>query len=556
MNAPGDVVDGRFELVEPLGSGGMGTVWRAWDSALHREVALKAVRPEAAASDAVRERVLREARALARLSHPHVVTVHHIVVADPHPWIVMELVPGDSLQQRLHETTLTPVEAARIGRQVLWALNAAHAAGIQHRDVKPANVLLRPDGIAVLTDFGIAALQGSSSLTQTGELVGTVEYMAPERIRGQNDDPASDLWSLGLVLYACVEGVSPLRRDNAFATLAAVLDDPIPTPVRSGPLAPALGALLVRDPAQRPDAAALDALLAQAGQAGQAGHVGQAAQVGQVASVVANHPARPATQEWTPQRWTPQGWAQPEAPAPPAPTPPVHRAHPDASARTHVGRRTPAQAPAPAPAPAHGRPPTSGRVAAATAPPPRRARSRMPLIVAAFSTAVAVALGTALVLTLRDNDKGADGASGAPDVGASDSTDVAPSPQAPDGTPDDAPAQEPSAPPGGKWIAQVLSEPTSTGPGARDEKLARIRQTVPDVKYVRSDNYASLRPGYWIFYAPGPFKDGKAALTYCQDHGMPAANDCFGRFLSNRPADSTLQCRPPLNAPKGRCTRS
>ncbi|MEU9608173.1 protein kinase [Streptomyces sp. NPDC048057] len=539
MNAPGDVVDDRFELVEPLGSGGMGTVWRAWDSALHREVALKAVRPDAAASDAVRERVLREARALARLSHPHVVTVHHIVVADPHPWIVMELVPGGSLQQRLHEGTLSPVEAARVGRQMLSALHAAHAAGIQHRDVKPANVLLRPDGVAVLTDFGIAALQGSSSLTQTGELVGTVEYMAPERIRGQNDDPASDLWSLGLVLYACVEGVSPLRRDNTFATLAAVLDDPIPAPVRSGPLAPALGALLVRDPAQRPDAARLDALLVQ---------------VESGAATLAG---------------APQGWARSAAPAPVQSAYPAHHgvAHPGASARTHVGHRAPA--PAPVPVPAQGPPPTSGRAAAASAPPARRARSRMPLIVAAVSTVVAVALGTALVLTLRQDDKGADGASGAPDVGASTSTGATSSPrpseenpsplQPPGSGPGNSPANPvpPARPPaGGQWIAQVLSEPTSTGPASRDEKLARIRQIVPDVKYVRSDDYASLRPGYWIFYAPGPFKNGKAALAYCEDRGMPSANDCFGRFLSKRPGDFPLQCRPPLDEPKGRCTRA
>ncbi|MDF3147026.1 serine/threonine-protein kinase, partial [Streptomyces sp. T21Q-yed] len=236
MNAPGDVVDGRFELVERLGSGGMGTVWRARDTVLHREVALKAVRSDADTVALVRERVMREARALARLNHPHVVTVHQIVAADPHPWIVMELVPGISLQRRLDDGPLTPVEAARLGRQVLAALRAAHAAGIQHRDVKPANILLRPDGDAVLTDFGIAALQGTTALTATGELVGSPEYMAPERIRGHDDDPAADLWSLGVVLYVCVEGVSPLRRPTTLATLAAVLDAPLPAPTRSGPL--------------------------------------------------------------------------------------------------------------------------------------------------------------------------------------------------------------------------------------------------------------------------------------------------------------------------------
>ncbi len=278
MSAPGEMIGGRFTLLAPLGSGGMGTVWRARDEVLHREVALKEVRPpdpamtgpEAAAT--LRERVLREARALARLSHPHVVTIHQIVDAGAgtHPWIVMELVPGESLADRLQRGPLLPQEAATLGRQLLAALRSAHAAGIHHRDVKPANILLRTDpGVpgppsAVLTDFGIAALQGSTALTATGDLIGSPEYIAPERVRGRDDHPASDLWSLGLVLYVAVEGHSPLRRATTLATLAAVLDEPVPPPVRSGPLAAVLGALLVRDPEARPDAATLDRLLTEA----------------------------------------------------------------------------------------------------------------------------------------------------------------------------------------------------------------------------------------------------------------------------------------------------
>ncbi|GAA3291986.1 hypothetical protein GCM10020295_10110 [Streptomyces cinereospinus] len=231
------MIDGRFELLERLGSGGMGTVWRARDTVLHREVALKAVRPDAEASEAVRERVMREARALARLSNPYVVTVHQIIEADPHPWIVMELVPGVSLQRRLADGALTPAEAARIGRQLLSGLRAAHAAGIQHRDVKPANVLVRPDGTAVLTDFGIAALQGATGLTVTGELVGSPEYMAPERVRGAATTRRPTCGPSGSSC-TCVEGVSPLRRETTLATLAAVLDDPVPPPVRSGPPSP------------------------------------------------------------------------------------------------------------------------------------------------------------------------------------------------------------------------------------------------------------------------------------------------------------------------------
>ncbi|MFF8615920.1 protein kinase [Streptomyces sp. NPDC015350] len=280
MNAGGPVrrvIDDRFELVNRLGSGGMGMVWRARDLALHRDVALKEVRPpdpalaenDPESARLLRERVLREARALARLDHPGVVTVHHIVDGGvgTYPWIVMELVPGASLAERLAEGTLTPVEAAGLGRGVLSALRAAHAAGILHRDVKPANVLLRTDGSPVLTDFGIAAIRESTSLTATGSIIGSPDYMAPERIRGDEDDPSSDLWSLGMMLYVAVEGRHPLRKATTLATLAAVLDEEIPPPRRAGPLAPVLEALLTRSPADRPGADELDRMLAAVGTA-------------------------------------------------------------------------------------------------------------------------------------------------------------------------------------------------------------------------------------------------------------------------------------------------
>ncbi|SNB64430.1 MULTISPECIES: serine/threonine-protein kinase [unclassified Streptomyces] len=274
----GRVVDGRFTLVERLGSGGMGMVWRARDEALHRDVALKEVRPPDPAlaeydpegARTLRARVLREARALARVDHPNVVTVHHIVDPgeDGYPWIVMELVAGSSLHDRLATGPMEPADAAELGRGILSALRAAHAVGIQHRDVKPANVLLRPDGRPVLTDFGIAAIRESTSLTMTGALIGSPDYIAPERIRGTEGDPSSDLWSLGMMLYVAVEGRHPLRRATTLATLAAVLDEEIPPPVRAGSLAPALNALLTRDIPARPDAETLDRLLAEAARGG------------------------------------------------------------------------------------------------------------------------------------------------------------------------------------------------------------------------------------------------------------------------------------------------
>ncbi|WP_411080921.1 serine/threonine-protein kinase [Streptomyces sp. cmx-18-6] len=270
----GRVIDGRFTLVERLGSGGMGMVWRARDEALHRDVALKEVRPPDPAlaeydpegARTLRARVLREARALARLDHPNVVTVHHIVDPgeDGYPWIVMELVAGSSLHDRLAAGPMDPAEAAELGRGILSALRAAHACGIQHRDVKPANVLLRTDGRPVLTDFGIAAIRESTSLTMTGALIGSPDYIAPERIRGTEGDPSSDLWSLGMMLYVAVEGRHPLRRATTLATLAAVLDEEIPPPVRAGQLAPVLTALLTRDIPSRPDAGTLDRMLTEA----------------------------------------------------------------------------------------------------------------------------------------------------------------------------------------------------------------------------------------------------------------------------------------------------
>ncbi|MFM9443261.1 serine/threonine-protein kinase [Streptomyces acidiscabies] len=280
-DSPRRIVDGRFRLEERLGGGGMGLVWRATDLVLHRGVAVKEVRPpdpdlaeyDPPAARQLRQRVLREARALARLDHPGVVTIHHIVDEGDgtYPWIVMELVPGGSFADRLAKGPMGPVEAARIGLGVLSALRAAHDAGIQHRDVKPANVLMRPDGRPVLTDFGIAAIREATALTATGSIIGTPDYMAPERVSGQSGGPSSDLWSLGMMLYTAVEGRHPLRRGTTLATLAAVLSEDIPPPLHAGPLADVLVRLLVRDPSARPGARTVERLLTEVVEGGPAG---------------------------------------------------------------------------------------------------------------------------------------------------------------------------------------------------------------------------------------------------------------------------------------------
>ncbi|MFE0672812.1 serine/threonine-protein kinase [Streptomyces sp. NPDC058867] len=263
------VVGGRYRLLERVGSGGMGTVWRAHDELVEREVAVKQPRlpgePEDEAFRRAAHRLHREARAAARVDHPSAVSIHDVVVEeDGLPWIVMELVRGESLHETLRRGPVEPAETARIGLAVLGALRAAHSVGIVHRDVKPANVLLGAHGRVVLTDFGIAHVQGEESLTATGEFVGSLEFVAPERMSGRTAGPASDLWSLGVLLYAAVEGWSPFRRTTVESTLAAILSADPPEPERAGPLAPLLSGLLAKDPGQRPDAEETAAALAAA----------------------------------------------------------------------------------------------------------------------------------------------------------------------------------------------------------------------------------------------------------------------------------------------------
>jgi serine/threonine protein kinase len=256
----GKLLAGRYRLLDQLGRGGMGTVWRAHDEVLGREVAVKEVllppSVDAATHDDLVERTRREARLAARLNHPNVVTVFDVVEEEGRPWVVMELVPSRSLTQVVEaEGPMTPQAAAAVGLQLLAALEAAHRAGILHRDVKPGNVLVTADGRVVLSDFGIARLEGDPALTGTGLIMGSPAYMAPERARGDTIGPPSDLWSLGATLYSAVEGRPVFSRDGAVPTLAAVVTD-TPDPFRlAGPLAPLLTRLLDRDPSARPSSA-------------------------------------------------------------------------------------------------------------------------------------------------------------------------------------------------------------------------------------------------------------------------------------------------------------
>lgn len=318
------VIAGRYRLLSPLGEGGMGTVWRARDEVLGREVAVKEVRAPAGLPGPDVERMYarleREAWAAARVANRNVVTVYDVAMEGGRPWIVMELIRGVSLAEVLDaEGPMSPQRAAGIGAEVLSALRTAHAAGVLHRDVKPANVLLSNDGRVVLTDFGIATVEGSSALTMTGEVIGSPEFLAPERALGRAFGPESDLWSLGVLLYTAVEGTSPFRLDTPLSTLRAVVDEELPPPYRAGPLAPVIEGLLRKDPAHR------------------------------LPAERAEHEMRLVAAGDTPSSWGTPGTAA---------TVPIPGRY---EAPTRVVQSPPASPTAPLPAPAATQPPASGR---------------------------------------------------------------------------------------------------------------------------------------------------------------------------------------------------
>ncbi|MFJ7959327.1 protein kinase [Streptomyces sp. NPDC096319] len=263
----GRLLAGRYRLGVVLGRGGMGTVWRAVDETLGRTVAVKELRfPTSIDEDEKRRlitRTLREAKAIARIRNNGAVTVYDVVDEDDRPWIVMELIEGKSLADAVREDgTLTPRRAAEVGLAILDVLRSAHREGILHRDVKPSNVLIADDGRVVLTDFGIAQVEGDPSITSTGMLVGAPSYISPERARGHKPGPAADLWSLGGLIYAAVEGSPPYDKGSAIATLTAVMTEPVDPPKNAGPeLEQVIYGLLAKDPAQRLDDARARVLL-------------------------------------------------------------------------------------------------------------------------------------------------------------------------------------------------------------------------------------------------------------------------------------------------------
>ncbi|PZF92705.1 serine/threonine-protein kinase [Micromonospora endophytica] len=263
------LVADRYRLISPLGQGGMGRVWKARDEVLHRDVAIKElVPPPGLTTDErreMRERSLREARAIARLNNINVVRIFDVLRTDGDPWIVMEYVASRSLQDTLAaDGPVPPARAVEIGLGVLNALKAAHKAGIMHRDVKPGNVLLGDDGRVVLTDFGLATIPGDPNVTRTGMVLGSPAYISPERARDGTAGPEADLWGLGATLYAAVEGKSPYARSSAIATLAALATEPVPPPRNAGPLKQVLTGLLRKDPQERITAESAERMLRKA----------------------------------------------------------------------------------------------------------------------------------------------------------------------------------------------------------------------------------------------------------------------------------------------------
>ena len=265
------IMQGRYRLLRKLGTGGMGSVWLAEDRWLQRTVALKQLVPDPGGKDleARRARALQEARAMARVRHPAIVSIIDIFFDSADPWIVMEYISGRSLASIIKSANrkgrlLDEQAIAAIGLPVLDGLCAAHRVSVIHRDVKPDNILVANDEAIFLVDFGIAKITGDVSLTTTRTVMGTAEFLAPERIRGEKAGPAADLWSLGVTLFYALEGYSPFLRDGGScpeATMWAILYDNPPRPARQGRLADAVTRLLDKDPAARADAGELADIL-------------------------------------------------------------------------------------------------------------------------------------------------------------------------------------------------------------------------------------------------------------------------------------------------------
>ncbi|WP_161500691.1 protein kinase domain-containing protein [Embleya scabrispora] len=550
----GRVVGGRYRLGTMLGRGGMGTVWRAVDEMLHRDVAIKELRLPDHLDDEekelARERTMREARTAARIGHPNVVTIHDVVEDGGIPWIVMELVEAQSLAEILEtQGTLTPADAAELGLKVLDALIAADQKGVLHRDVKPANILVTPHGRVVLTDFGIATATGTATLTTTGMLVGSPDFLSPERAEGKRPLLAADLWSLAVVLYMAVEGRNPFRRGTMISTLNAILNDEADPPRHAGGLEPVIAGWLVKDVDLRmsvEDGARILREVANSTPSRQYGAVPPPP------TPVAD-PGGPTT----PARpYDPHGHAQPSH---------------DTGATGHPGGNTPpnswsqpAYSPAEASPTRTGVPPQPPHIPHTPAPPhqPSPEPRRRGRIVAVVVLVVALIAGGAAVgfLVTRDDDKGDKATSNPPASGpATQPQTQPPASAAPPTASPSASASNGSVPPAGYELVKDPSGfslflpkgATRTVSGASGDQIKYLtadRQTVyligltqigndPKGNFTRIEPTAEKKDGYERLqlrdYTPVPAGARKAALWEYTWRGDPIGEDTTKRIPSH-----------------------
>ncbi|WP_329175491.1 serine/threonine-protein kinase [Streptomyces sp. NBC_01477] len=460
----GRLLADRYRLDGVLGKGGMGTVWRAVDETLGRSVAVKELRfPGNVDEDEKRRlvtRTLREAKATARIRNTGAITVYDVVKEDDRPWIVMELIEGRSLSDAIREDgPLTPKRAAEVGLVVLDVLSAAHREGILHRDVKPSNVLIANDSRVVLGDFGIAQIDGDPSVTSTGMLVGAPSYISPERARGHKPGPPADLWSLGALLFASVEGRPPYDKGSAIATLTAVMTAPVGPMRNAGPLSAVITGLLAKDPEKRLDESAARAMLRSVAEAPDR-PVAPAAPSGETATAVLPVDPQPTPTD------APPATQRADAERADAEQARVREALQSVRKAAATSRTAPAASPQPG-GPAAAPPPARSPITDAV---PRRT-----LVIAAVAVALAL-LGTLIGVALaksgggdgdtKNGGKTTAGASGTPGstqtTKRKDGDDRKPSASAPSATggADDSAAT--SAGTGGK---STTTPSASTGPG-------------------------------------------------------------------------------------------
>ncbi|MEV4921715.1 serine/threonine-protein kinase [Streptomyces roseoverticillatus] len=463
----GKLLGGRYRVTATIGRGGMGVVARAVDELLNREVAVKVLRAFTDASAAeladLRIRMQREAQAAARIRHGGVVTVHDVTEEQGLPVIVMELVDGPSLDDVLEERgALEPHEAAAIGARLMDALDAAHRAGVLHRDVKPGNVLLEYGersemgvppaggwGRVVLTDFGIATMEAAgdgamAKLTQSGQIIGSLDYLPPERAQGKEPGPASDIWSLGMTLYAAVEGTSPFRRTSVWSTLSAIVTEPLPEPRRAGALAPVLQALMAKEPENRPAAGEARELLERVAAGGTAAPY--APTPGPASAPAQQAPAPMPMHEPTPTQAVapgpPPGFgAAPPAFHQPSPSPQQGLPYPPPYANTPPQSGTPAASPGLGPGAGPGS--ATGRSTTARSATADRKRSRSRTVIAAAAAAVVLAGGGATYALTGNHGSSTKGdeaqaarpaVSARPDGGEATAGAQSPSPSSPTGS--------------------------------------------------------------------------------------------------------------------------